>query len=189
LNQEDFDNLLAWLHPNRDLAAQKYHEIHQSLVKVFSWRGYSDAEELADEVVNRVSVRAKGFIEHYVGDPALYFYGVAKKILHECERRQPPQPLKPNMKVTEASAAEDQVDEGTILRECLQTCLRKLEPDEKEQILSYYRGTKQAKIDYRKLMAERLGIGTNALRVRVYRIRSNLKQCMQDCIGSRRDVK
>jgi RNA polymerase sigma factor (sigma-70 family) len=189
LTQEDFDRLLAWLHSDRERAAQKYEEIRESLIKVFSWRGYYDAEDLADEVINRVASKVKQLAESYVGDPALYFYGVAKKIVLERERREPHQPLKPDMNVPDAPAPSDEADEGVRLRECLQMCLRALNPDEKELILSYYQKSKQAKIDYRKAIAEQLSIGTNALRVKVYRIRVNLKTCIKNCLKTHGQVK
>src|SRR5687767_11901471 len=98
LKQEDFDKLLAWLHRDREQAGQKYEAIRESLIKIFSWRGYDDAEDLADEVINRVAAKTQWLAENYVGDPALYFYGVAKKILLERERREQHQPLDPTMK-------------------------------------------------------------------------------------------
>lgn len=182
LTQEEFDELLAWLHSDRELAAQKYEEIRESLIKVFSWRGYYDAEDLADEVINRVTSKVKELAGSYVGDPALYFYGVAKKIVMERERREMHQPLNPDMNVPDAPAQPDEADEGVRLRECLQKCLRELDSEEKELILSYYQKSKQAKIDYRKIIAEQLGIGTNALRVKVYRIRLKVKVCIKNCL-------
>jgi RNA polymerase sigma factor (sigma-70 family) len=187
LNQHEFDNLLKWLNPNRELAANKYREIHEGLIKLFSMRGYFDAEDLADDAVNRVMMKAKGFTEAYVGDPALYFYGVAKNILRECERRQPNQPLSPNLRVTEQpSTEEEQPSDAALLRQCLKKCLRSLDRNDKDVVLSYYHENKRAKIDFRKVIAERLGIETNALRVRVYRLRSTIKQCVEDCLKKKK---
>jgi RNA polymerase sigma factor (sigma-70 family) len=189
LTQEDFDTLLDWLGPDRERAGRKYEEIRASLVKIFSWRGYHDAEDLADEVMNRVALKVKELSASYVGDPALYFYGVAKKVLLECRRREEHQPLTPNMSVERDSAQGDEADEGVRLRECLQRCLRKLNSGDRALILSYYQKSKQKKIDYRKSLAEELGIDTNALRVRVYRIRTSLKSCIKNCVKSHRAVK
>lgn len=189
MTQEDFDTLLDWLGPDRERAGRKYEEIRANLVKVFSWRGYHDAEDLADEVMNRVVSKVKELSAGYVGDPALYFYGVAKKMLLECGRREEHQPLTPHMSAARDSAPEDEADEGVRLRECLQRCLRKLNSADRDLILSYYQKSKQKKIDYRKSLAEELGIDTNALRVRVYRIRASLKSCIKNCVKSHRAVK
>lgn len=182
MTQDDFDRLLGWLDTDRERAARKYREIHGSLVKIFSWRGHYDAEELADEVMNRVAPKAEEFSEVYVGDPALYFYGVAKKILLERERREAHLPLNPDINVADIPAREDEPDEGVRMRECLRKCLRKLDPEDRKLILSYYRKSKQAKIDYRRALAEEWGMVPNALRVRVYRIRAGLKSCIKDCL-------
>lgn len=182
MTQEDFDRLLGWLDADLEQAARKYEEIHGSLVKIFSWRGYHDAEDLADEVINRVAPKVKELSPSYVGDPALYFYGVAKNVLLECERRKSQLPLKPEMKVEDGSAQEDEDDAGARLRECLQRCLRQLNAEDRKLILAYYQKSKQAKINYRKALAEEAGVGTNALRVRVYRIRATLKSCIKNCL-------
>ena len=174
--------MLTWLDPDRDLAAKKYREIYENLVKLFSWRGYYDAEELADEVINRVIVKAKGFAETYVGDPALYFYGVAKNVLRERNRSQPNQPLSPNIQTVETQTEENEPSQAVQMRECLSKCLRALDRGDRDLVLTYYQETKQPKIAFRKTLAEQLRIETNALRVRVYRIRARIKKCVEDCL-------
>ena len=187
LTQEDFDKLLAWLDRDREQAGQKYEEIRESLVKVFSWRGYHDAEDLADEVFNRVAPKVKQLAEGYVGDPALYFYGVAKKLIFERARRERHQPLDPEMKAPDKATQTDEADDGLRRRrECLKKCLGELDPEERELIVAYYQKSKQAKIDYRKALAQQLGMGTNALRVKVYRIRVHLKTCIKKCLKTER---
>lgn len=189
MTREDFDTLLDWLGPDRERAGWKYEEIRGSLVKIFSWRGYPDAEDLADEVMNRVMPKVKELSAVYVGDPALYFYGVAKKILLERERKEGGRPLPPHLNAAPEPTPVDEADEGVRLRECLRKCLRKLNPADRELILFYYRKSKQEKIDYRKALAEELGIDTNALRVRVHRIRRGLKSCIKTCVKTHRAVK
>ena len=189
LTQDYFDNLLTWLDPNRDLAAKKYREIYDALVRLFSWRGYHDAEELADEVVDRVMVKAKGFVETYVGDPALYFYGVAKNVSRERDRRLPSEPLSPNLPIAEAPVEDEEPSEATLLRECMRKCLRALDRGERELVSSYYEASRRSKITYRKTLAEQLRIETNALRVRVFRIRASIKQCVENCLKEKKAVK
>ena len=186
MTQEDFDKLLAWLHPEREQSGVKYEEIRESLVKIFSWRGYYDAEDLADEVINRVTSKVKELAESYVGDPALYFYGVAKKILLELERRERHRPLDTEMRMLDTSMQPGKIDEGAHRRKCLQKCLRRLDSKDRDLILSYYQKSKQAKIDYRKALAQQLGMDTNALRVKVHRIRANLKTCIKKCLKTER---
>lgn len=182
LKQENFDKLLAWLHDDREQAGQKYEEIRESLIKIFSWRGYDDAEDLADEVVNRVATKIRWLVDNYVGDPALYFYGVAKKILLERERREQPHPLDETMKAPDTAIQLEEDLAADRRDECLEKCLRELDADDRMLILAYYQKSKQAKIDYRKALARQFGLNTNALRVKVFRIRAHLKKCIKQCL-------
>ena len=59
LSQEAFDRLLAWLNPNRALAGEKYEEIRRRLIKIFTCRGCTCPEVLADETINRVARKVK----------------------------------------------------------------------------------------------------------------------------------
>lgn len=182
MKQEDFEKLLAWLHPDREQAGHKYEAIRESLIKVFSWRGYNDAEDLADEVITRVAMKTRELADSYVGDPALYFYGVAKNVVRECERREQHMPLDPRLKAPDTTTEPGAVEARARREECLQKCLRELDADDRMLILAYYQKSKQAKIDYRKALARQLGMGTNALRVKVFRIRGHLKKCINKCL-------
>ena len=51
-------------------------------------KGFSDAEDLADETINRVAKRLPEIRESYVGDPVRYFHGVARFIIREMIRRK-----------------------------------------------------------------------------------------------------
>jgi RNA polymerase sigma factor (sigma-70 family) len=177
VTQASFDSLLAWLDPDRDLAAVKYEQIRHRLIKLFSCRGRRDAEDLADETINRVTLKAPEVAPEYVGDPGLYFYGVAQKVYLEALRKTPPQPVPPPPPDPEESA------ETELEYECLERCMRELTPPNKELVLEYYRDDRRAKIDHRKELAAKLGIAQNALRIRVHRIRATLQECVVRCLG------
>lgn len=174
LTQTALDGLLTWLDPDRERAGAKYEEIRARLIKVFTCRGCTEAEDLADETINRVMSKLADVAETYEGDPALFFYGVARKILHEYNRRKlkpaPPPPPPPP-------------DELEREFECLEKCMRSLPAEQRELVLQYYRDDKRAKIDNRRRLAERLGIAANALRIRAHRIRTSLHGCVEACLG------
>jgi DNA-directed RNA polymerase specialized sigma24 family protein len=178
LTQEAFDKMLAWLDPDRDRAGQRYEEIRLRLIKIFICRGCQEAETLADETINRVTRKAETLIADYTGDPALYFYGVAHKVHLEYLRRKPPVMPPP-------AAATANVEETEQEYACLDHCMQRLTPDNRELVLEYYQEEKQAKINHRRLLAEKLGIALNALRIRAYRIRAALLECVQDCLEQR----
>jgi hypothetical protein len=80
ITQEDFDKLLDWLGADRDSAAVNYEKIRTRLIKIFTCRGCGEADDLADETINRVAAKVANIADSYSGDPALYFDGVAQKV-------------------------------------------------------------------------------------------------------------
>jgi DNA-directed RNA polymerase specialized sigma24 family protein len=179
ITQDNFEQLLNWLDPSRETAAVKYESIRTRLIKIFYARGCFAAEELADETIDRVTKKSANLASSYSGDPALFFYGVAKKVLLEFSRRPRYEELPRN--ITCAPDEETEDDHA----ECLDTCLAKLESDQQKLILDYYEGEKQAKIDRRKKLQADLGISSEALRVRVLRIRAGLHKCVTNCVRGR----
>jgi DNA-directed RNA polymerase specialized sigma24 family protein len=175
LTQAAFDSLLAWLDADRDRAGKKYESIRLRLIKIFTCRGRPDAEELADETINRVTTKVHVLAKEYVGDPALYFYGVAQKVFLESVRKPAHAAAPP------ARTAADS-DEREREYECLERCMERLPRESRGLVLEYYRDEKRAKIDHRKELAERLGIAPNALRIRAHRIRVALQRCVLTCL-------
>ncbi len=173
ITQEAFDGLLAWLDPDRDRAAQKYETVRTRLIKIFSCRGCGEADDLADETINRVTAKLHEIVDTYVGDPALYFYGVANKVYLEYLRRRP--------RVESPPLRESSADIETEYA-CLERCMDQLPPENRRLVLEYYQEEKRAKINRRRKLAEELGIAVNALRIRAHRIRQQLQQCVQVCV-------
>jgi DNA-directed RNA polymerase specialized sigma24 family protein len=167
---EAFDKLLTWLDPDREKAGEKYQKLHLRLSRIFAAKGCCQAEDLADETVNVVARKIDWLIENYVGDPALYFFGVAKKIY------QPPRPL-PN--------PPPPPDKTEIERRCscLDKCLNLVtSSDEREVLLRYHQKEKGEKIRERKQIAKELGISINALRIRIWHVHARLRPCVQECV-------
>lgn len=174
LTQEQFNELLAWLDPDPGRAGERYEAIRRRLITIFLNRGCDEAEDLADETINRVAKKAAVLKETYVGEPAPYFYGVAKKLfmehLRRCSRRPQAPPPEPSRSEIEPHL------------KCLDECLAKLRPESRQLILRYYEERKQAKITAHKEMGETLGLSAGALRARVHRIRAKLEKCVLECL-------
>lgn len=175
LTQEAFDALLAWLDPDRELAAQKYESIRTRLIKIFACRGCIEAEDLADETINRVTNKLPEIQATFAGEPARFFYGVANKIQLEYSRSQRTTPVP-----QPAGNGED----SELEYECLDRCMEKLSSENRQLVLSYYQEEKHAKIEHRKELATNLGIALNALRIRAHRIRASLQQCVKQCVSA-----
>ncbi|HEX8187660.1 MAG TPA: hypothetical protein VF586_04875 [Pyrinomonadaceae bacterium] len=175
----DFNELLDWLHPDREQAGRKYEDIRRRLIRIFLHRGCASAEDMADETIIRVVRKVREVRANFnpSDDPALYFYGVGRNVYREYLKRRPePAPPPP----TAAGAADD--EDETPEYECLEKCLGRLSPSNRELILEYYGDEEGAKIERRKKLAERFGTALNALRIRAHRIRLELKRCVLECL-------
>ena len=172
LNQESFESLLRWLNSDREQAGKRYEEIRSRLIKIFSARGCAEPDLLADETINRVAKRVQEISETYEGDPALYFYGVANKIHMEQLRKQKPIETPP------VPDLDDYEDEYV----CLEGCIGHLPARSRDLVLQYYEHEQQDKIAQHQRLAERLGIGLNALRIRAHRARLILRKCIVNCL-------
>jgi RNA polymerase sigma factor (sigma-70 family) len=173
LSQEAFDKLLDWLDSDREQAGIKYEEIRRRLIKIFTGRGCEDAEDLADETINRVTSKLDDIQVEFKGDRARYFYGVANKVLMEYLRPKPSPPL--IFSTSDSTRTEHE-------SRCLEECIAGLSEENRYLLLEYYRAEGKEKIQKRKELAEKLGIAPNALRIRAYRIRQALQECVENCI-------
>jgi RNA polymerase sigma factor (sigma-70 family) len=183
LTPEGFKMLLAWLDKDREQAGKKYEHIRQSLVKIFIRRGCDEAEDLADITINRVAGKFPELTHTYVGDPALYFYGVAKNVAREHQKHESNKAPLPILSERDDMERKEAAAELEHRYECLEQCLRKLNDDNRELITRYYQRERQAKIDSRRELSKQLDISPLALRVRVHRLRNALYQCIQECLA------
>jgi DNA-directed RNA polymerase specialized sigma24 family protein len=173
LNQESFESLLRWLNSDREQAGKRYEDIRGRLIKIFGSRGCAEPDVLADETINRVAKRVEEISKTYEGDPALYFYGVANKIHMEQLRKQ-----KPIESLPPVPDRDDYEDEYV----CLEGCIGHLPAQSRDLVLQYYEHKQQDKIVQHQRLAERLGIGLNALRIRAHRARLALRKCIINCL-------
>lgn len=172
---EPFDALLDWLESDRDKAARKYETIRAGLIRIFVAKGFHDAEDLADEVITRVTKRLPEIRDTYVGDPAHYFYGVARNLTREAYRRK-------EIATEVTPVAEIQITHRSDEFECLMRCLEFLARTKREMILDYYVYEGHDKIEHHKIMAQELSISKGALRGRAHHIRSDLEECVRQCM-------
>lgn len=172
-SQETFDALLAWLDSDREQAAVKYEKIRGGLIKLFKARGCLEPEDLTDETINRVARKLKEIEKDFIGDPEPYFYRVAKYLLMEHLRRKLPQAMPPS--TTDPKRIELQYN-------CLERCIERLTKKNRDLLLRYYGAEGHDETELRRALAEELEIAPNALRIRAYRIRQTLKECLEKCI-------
>ena len=93
--------------------------------------------------------------------------------------------VKTHVSLDEVDLPAEQItetEETTDLEDCLQSCLQELSNEKRDLIIAYYAKEKQAKIDHRSELAQQLRISVGTLRVRVYRIRESLVECIESCL-------
>ena len=169
--------MLTWLDADREVAGKKHEQIRHKLIKMFIGRGCPDPEELAAETLSRVTRKVQDIADTYEGDPLHYCYKVGYLVYLESIRKRPqPLPMPP----------PDPPEQVEREYDCLEQCMKRLQPGDRDLVLQYYQQDKRAKIDHRKELADRLGIALNALRIRAHRIRLNLRRCMLECIEQER---
>jgi DNA-directed RNA polymerase specialized sigma24 family protein len=184
LTQEAFDTLLDWLDVDRERAGRKYEEIRVRLIKIFTCRGCSEAEELADETINRVVAKIGDIAADYEGDCTPYFCAVSQKVYLEYLRK---------VRARQADIAVEDLgglsfpamsvaNDIEPVYECLEHCLDHLPPPNRKLVVQYYQQEKHAKIENRQRLAMELGIAVNALRIRAHRMRRALRECVRNCL-------
>jgi DNA-directed RNA polymerase specialized sigma24 family protein len=190
VTQGAFDLLLRQLDSDRERAGQRYELIRRKLMKFFEWRGCTTPDEYADRTIDRVARRIAEGEEIRAGDPYLFFHGVALNVLREHWKGvqkaeiQPLDDLSPAKAATlgerESQQQRDRADREVRLG-CLDGCVKDLPPQNLVLITEYHRDQGAAKIARRNQLAKELNIPLNALRIRAYRIRGELENCVSDC--------
>lgn len=190
MNAGAFARLLGWLDEGRDSKGENYLEMRRRLVAFFDRKNCLNADELADETLNRVARRLEEEGEIESETPARYCYITAKFIFMESLRGADKKsvPLDdvlrqaPSKQFT-ATDADDEKNLKEKMLDCLENCTGKLETASREIIVGYYYGEERAKIENRRALAGKLGISTNALTIRACRIREKLEGCVGKCVG------
>jgi DNA-directed RNA polymerase specialized sigma24 family protein len=150
--------------------------IRAGLIRIFVSKGFSDAEDLGDETINRVMKKLPEIQDTYIGEPARYFHGVARYIIREVGRRK-------EVAVDEVPVFSIRPDVHSNEYDCLVKCLKFLPPEKRELILDYYIYDGRDKIAQHRHMASELGITEGALRGRAHHVRGNLEKCIEQCTG------
>jgi DNA-directed RNA polymerase specialized sigma24 family protein len=194
LNAGTFRQFLNWLDEGVNSDGDSYLEMRRRLVRYFDRRNCPSPDDLADETLNRVARKLEEKGEIVGASPAHYCYIVAKFVLLESGRRSEhhhtsldhaqgsgrvlPNLAVPSLRDVDAVAKEKLFD-------CLERCLGKLQSEDREMILNYYRGEQRAKIESRSKLATRFGLTMNALSIRACRIRGKLEICVSTCARQR----
>src|SRR5687768_14901619 len=165
------DNLLDIFDSNPARAEDKVRDLYFRLVKFFQWRHCPQPEELAQETLRRGFGRLRRDVTIYTEDPAPYFFGIARKIVLEARK---PQSIDCSVDIDDILDVAGTVDfHDTEVRICLEQCLERLTPGER-QILDRYYSEEPAEV------ARDLGMSAGALRVKAFRAKQKLVRWIRE---------
>jgi RNA polymerase sigma factor (sigma-70 family) len=182
LDKDALDAFLVRLDPNRDHAAQYYEQVRSKLLTFFRCNNCWNPEDLVDETIDRV-IRRLGEVD--VRDLMSFIRGVARRVVSETHKtriravsiEEVPERMRGNTTESEDRNLTEK------RHECLEECLEHLAEHDRDLSLEFYRYDKAEKIENKKRIAEQMGITTANLRVRAYRIRKQLEDCITKCTG------
>jgi DNA-directed RNA polymerase specialized sigma24 family protein len=174
-----WEQLLTLLDSDRDRAAEQYELLHRKLVRFFEYRGAASPPDAADLTLDRVMRKMEA--GEQIKDVGNYTYAVARLVLLESARQA--------SRFTAAEEAQfvdittKSSDSGRDrMRGCFDECVHGMPAGEQHLILEYYSEDRSAKIEGRRLLAEKLAIPLAALRLRAHRIRTRLESCIGGCM-------
>lgn len=186
-----FAALLEWLDQGLDSKGAAYLDVRRRLVTYFDRKNCLNADELADETLNRVQRRLEeeGGIE--VESPAKFCYTIARYVFLEHLRSGRAKEVSDEMVDLAASkssadlfAREEETRERERALACLEKCIAELDSERREMVIGYYHGEQRAKIENRRRIAAKFGLTMNALSIRTFRIRERLETCVRRCMDN-----
>jgi DNA-directed RNA polymerase specialized sigma24 family protein len=177
---EQLPLLLEKLNDDRHQAGVIYEDLRRRLIIFFRLRRPQEAEELADEVLDRVARRLSEGTE--IQAIEFYMVGVARFVLRERHAASQREELARTEMVhlAQMSSAASRMDASSEeTSAALNNCLQNLAGDERAMILSYYEAEGSRRIESRLELAKGLGISLNALHNRALRLRKQLERCVE----------
>lgn len=175
-----FHDFLLLLHGDPTHAGHEYENIRRKLTSFFRWNHCRDAENLADETIDRVIRRTQ---ELKVSNVHAYINGVARNVFLEARRHNARRATfddRVESPTWDTPSAEEEERQLEFRVACLKRCLQNLTPLERQLIMDYELPEKGLR--RRKELAESLGITLETLRVQVFRARRKLRALVAECL-------
>jgi DNA-directed RNA polymerase specialized sigma24 family protein len=174
LSEDAFSRLLARLNADPAQAGEAYEKLRARLIYFFERKGCRIPAELGDETINRVARKIEE--GHEIRDLYKFSSGVARLVL--LEHWDDPKREWDELDERLSSPRLDDREFDKHQLECMKKCLQNLAPEERDLIVRNCTTNKNGKVE----MARALGLTINALRLRVFRIRTRLHECYEKCV-------
>jgi DNA-directed RNA polymerase specialized sigma24 family protein len=172
--QRGFLRFLARLNADPMLAGEEYEKLRARLIYFFERKGCRIPDELSDEAISRVARKVEEGLE--IEDVFKFSYGVARLVLLE-HWRDPKREWEQLDERVSSPKSDREFDEHGL--ECMKKCLHALPSKDRDLIVKNCILDKKGKEE----LAKSLGLKINALRLRVFRIRTKLHKCCEKCVS------
>lgn len=173
VDQNPFEKLFRVLEPEADSVARGYETCRYKLVKFFAWRRSEDPSSLADETIRRLLKNISEGKEISPDTPYNFVYGIAHYVFKEDARDRKKRGVIVN--IDEIGELADLRD-ASKLDDCQKHCLEQLSEDKRGLLLRYYLDQVSC-----EEIAGAQGLTINALRVKIFHIKSWLRGCCEKC--------
>ena len=175
MTAESLDKLLEVLSHDRNPAA--YSELRDSLVRFFQLKGDDSPDAAADETLDRVAAKLAESIT--VEDIKKYTFGVARFIYLERLRRE--QRRRQAVKEYYAKNIERNDGEEKDGFAGLRECFNLLADEDKNLLKTYFADLPPDELTARRQrLIEKENITLNKLRLKIYRLRRRLDDCVRE---------
>jgi DNA-directed RNA polymerase specialized sigma24 family protein len=151
MTKEGLDAFLASLDADRERAGEQYEQIRRKLLTFFRGRGVTNAEDAADETIDRVAKKLpEGEVIHNVKS---FLLGVARKVASETLKKIKDVPLS-DVKEPHGNPIDYDKEQETRRRErCVRDAFLLLDSEQRELIIEWYRCDEGEKLENRRRLA------------------------------------
>ncbi len=176
MTNESFRILLEALKSHSNDAGGAYTNLRNSLVRYFQIKGDTEADEAADEVLDRVALKLSQNTE--IKNLTAYSFGVAQIIYLERLRTA----AKNKKAQTEFYAARERQSDDDLQDDLIyfRECFQKLSVEEKKFMQDYFPELPFTELtSHREKLCVEKKLSINNLRIKIYRLKQRLEDCVR----------
>lgn len=177
-SEDAFEQFLISCEPEVSSANERHARLRHKLIKFFEWRRCGDTELLADETISRAV--ANLYDGESITRPPSYLLGIAQNVYKEYVRKQR-RLIQTYEEATRLSLIEEQSSRNAdTFTECAGLCLKELSQAKRRLLERYYSDDCD-----REELARSENLTLAALRIKIYRVKTELKACYRECVRGR----
>ena len=173
MTEESFKILLENLKLNSNESGAAYTDLRNSLVRYFQIKGDFDADEAADATLDRVAMKLAQNIK--IENLTKYSFGVARLIFLERLR------IAGKNKIAQTEFYSDQNIGKTPDLAFFRECFNNLVGEDKEMLTEYFADLSFSELmTYREKIAVKYKTSISNLRLKVFRLKKRLEDCLKN---------